>query len=204
GMGEPLDNYENLIKAIHVINSREGMGIGARKITISTCGIVPGILKLKGLGLQVELSVSLHAANDALRDELVPVNRKYPLNALTSACIEYYENTGRVITLEYILLKGKNDSGKDANQLIKIAKRIKARVNLIVYNAGVKGKYERSDAATIDFFESRLRAGRINVTRRRSRGEDISAACGQLAAGGLSEKKRVQTARKKFPEKREI
>jgi 23S rRNA (adenine2503-C2)-methyltransferase len=182
GMGEPLDNYDNLTGAIRMINHPDGAGIGARKITVSTCGIVPGILKLKEFPLQVELSVSLHAADDALRNELVPVNRKYPLKELISACREYYEKTGRVITLEYALINGRNDSAGDAEKLTRIAQKLKAKVNLIDCSPVAELACAGSGREKMDRFKERLRSGRVTVTIRKSRGGDILAACGQLAA----------------------
>ncbi len=186
GMGEPLDNYDNLVKAIRIINHPDGVGLGARKITVSTCGVVPGILKLKDIGLQVELSVSLHASSDSLRDELVPVNRKYPLRKLISACRRYYEETGRVVTLEYTLIKDKNDSAGDAEKLAVIAKDLKAKVNLIACNPIAELGRGRSDRKSINLFMERLRSRGVTVTLRKSRGTDILAACGQLAARRVS------------------
>jgi 23S rRNA (adenine2503-C2)-methyltransferase len=182
GMGEPLDNYQNLEKAIRIINHPKGIGIGARKITVSTCGIVPGILKLKDIGLQVELSVSLHAASDRLRDELVPVNKRYPLEKLMKACEEYYEDTGRVVTLEYTLIKDKNDLLKDADKLAKIAKRLKAKVNLIGCNPYSDKDSAMPSAGRVKAFKERLRSRGVTTTVRVSKGGDIMAACGQLAA----------------------
>lgn len=181
GMGEPLDNYGNVSKAIMIINDPEGISIGARRITVSTCGIVPGIEKLSGLGLQVNLSISLHAGNDKLRDQLVPVNKRYPLGTLIKACKKYLETTGRIITLEYVLIKGRNDSHKDADELAAIAKTLKAKVNLIACNAvpamGVTAP-ERKDVNA--FMQDLIKRGVI-VTLRESKGDDIFAACGQLA-----------------------
>jgi 23S rRNA (adenine2503-C2)-methyltransferase len=184
GMGEPLDNYDNLIQAIRTINDPKGLNIGARKITISTCGIIPGILKLKDLGLQVELSVSLHAADDALRNELVPVNRKYPIGELVEALREYYESTNRVITLEYTLIKDKNDSLKNADKLAKIAKTLRAKVNIITYNPFAESSCGKTDRRKMELFRDRLRSKGVTATVRSPRGQDIMAACGQLAAKG--------------------
>jgi len=191
GMGEPLDNYDNLVKAIRIINHRDGGGIGARKITVSTCGIVPAIRRLKDLGLQVELSVSLHAANNSLRDRLVPVNRRYPLGALTDACLDYSEKTGRVITLEYTLLPGENDSPRDADNLATIAKKIKAKVNLIACSACGRSGAAGKAAGQVREFRDRLTAAGAKVTIRKSKGKDILAACGQLA--GKKKKERCDT-----------
>ena len=187
GMGEPLDNYDNLEKAIRVINHPDGPGIGARKITVSTCGIVPGILKLKKIGLQVGLSVSLHAVNDRVRDGLVPVNRRYPLKKLISACKEYYGETGRVVTLEYTLIKGRNDSPADAEKLAGIAKRLKAKVNLIEYSPVPGQKRLMPGIKRLALFKESLRLKGVTVTVRKSRGGDILGACGQLA-GRYAEK----------------
>ncbi|MEA3490216.1 MAG: 23S rRNA (adenine(2503)-C(2))-methyltransferase RlmN [Candidatus Omnitrophota bacterium] len=192
GMGEPLDNYNNLVRSIRLINHPSGLAIGARKITVSTCGIVPGILKLKEIGLQIELSVSLHAANNTLRNELVPVNRRYPLEALISACKEYYETTGRVITLEYTLISGRNDSLKEAERLAKIAKELKAKINLITCNPFAERAYGAPDRKSITLFREKLRGRGATVTVRRPRGRDILAACGQLAAGFAREKENGQ------------
>ena len=166
GMGEPLDNYDK---------------VGARKITISTCGVVPKILKLKDLGIQIELSVSLHAAENRLRNELVPINRRYPLERLIDACIEYREYTGRIVTLEYTLIKGKNDLYKDAVKLAKIARFIRAKVNLISCNSFEAAQYAGSDRVSINRFKQYLEDRKVTATVRKSKGSDIMAACGQLA-----------------------
>ena len=187
GMGEPLDNYDNLARAIRVINHPDGIAIGARKITVSTCGIVPGIMRLKDLGIQVELSVSLHSASDKLRDELVPVNRKYPLARLMAACKEYYKKTGRVITLEYTLIEGVNDSFEDADRLAGFAKELKAKVNLIECSPYERPACSRVSKKKVNAFRSRLSSKGVTATIRKSRGADILAACGQLAAKFSSE-----------------
>jgi len=181
GIGEPLDNYDNLEKAIRIINHPAGINLGARKITVSTCGIVPGIKKLKEIGLQVELSVSLHAADNKLRDKLAPVNRKYPLEKLIAACEEYTLATGRIITLEYTLIKGRNDSPEDAEKLGKIARQLKAKVNLIACNPGTTDKKYYADREEVEAFGRKVRRAKVPVTVRESKGEDILAACGQLA-----------------------
>ncbi|MFH1798071.1 MAG: 23S rRNA (adenine(2503)-C(2))-methyltransferase RlmN [Candidatus Omnitrophota bacterium] len=182
GMGEPLDNYDNLEKSIRIINHADGIGLGARKITVSTCGFVPGMKKLKDIGLQVELAVSLHAGYDKLRDELVPVNRRYPLSELLSACEEYYERTRRIITFEYTLIKGKNDSLKDADRLVKIAKRINAKVNLVAVNPFPKLDCPEVTKGEMAQFARYLQRNGLPATIRKSKGQDILAACGQLAA----------------------
>lgn len=181
GMGEPLDNYENTSKAIMIMNDPEGMGIGARRITISTCGIIPGIKKLEDLELQVNLSVSLHATNNNLRDELIPINRRYPLEKLIKACEDFVDATGRMITLEYVLIKGKNDSLKDADELAKIAKKLKAKVNLVPYSTIPNLNFQSTGRRNTDIFMNRLINRGVNATLRESKGKDIQAACGQLA-----------------------
>ncbi len=181
GMGEPFDNYEHLVRAIKVINCPKGLGIGARKITVSTCGIVSGIRRFADLGLQVELSLSLHAPDDQLRAKLMPVAKKYPLKEVLQACADYTKKTGRVITLEYLLVKGINDKVAHSHSLAAIARTVKAKVNLIGYNP-VPGKpYQAPTEKEIRSFAARLASQGVNVTVRRSKGKDIQAACGQLA-----------------------
>ncbi len=181
GTGEPLDNYDNVIKGIKIINSKPGLGIGARRITISSCGIVPGIQRLSQEKLQVELSISLHAADDKTRSNLMPINKKYPLSQLLSACRDYVNDTNRQITFEYVLIKGVNSSLQSARNLSTILRGLRlAKVNLIPANPinelGVEppGKLE-----AFTFRDFLLKHG-INATLRLPRGQDIEAACGQL------------------------
>ncbi|MDP2921199.1 MAG: 23S rRNA (adenine(2503)-C(2))-methyltransferase RlmN [Candidatus Omnitrophota bacterium] len=181
GMGEPLDNYENVSKAIKIMNSKYGMGIAARRITVSTSGLVPGIEKFKGLGLQVNLSISLHAINNELRDKLMPINKKYPLDKVLKACEDYVDNGGRMLTFEYVLIKGTNDAEKDIDGLVKIAKRLKAKINLIPYSPIPGVNFQAPMEKDVKTFEDRLLKRGINVTVRESKGRDIMAACGQLA-----------------------
>lgn len=181
GMGEPLDNYENVSKVIKIMNSPEAMAVAARRITVSTSGIIPGIEKFKGLGLQVNLSISLHAVNNELRDKLMPVNKKYPLEKLINSCEDYIDNGGRMITLEYILIKDINDSQKDIDVLIRIAKTLKAKVNIIPYSPVSNLKFRAPEKKDITVFENKLMSQGVNVTVRQSKGKDIMAACGQLA-----------------------
>jgi len=181
GMGEPLDNYENVSKAIMIMNDPEGMAIGARRITISTCGIIPGMKKLQDLGLQVNLSVSLHATNNNLRDALMPINKRYPLEKLIKACEEFINAKGRMITFEYILMKDRNDSPKDADKLAVIAKKLKAKVNLVPYSAIPSLNFQSTGKRNTNMFMSRLVNKGVNATLRESKGKDIMAACGQLA-----------------------
>ncbi|MCX5693142.1 MAG: 23S rRNA (adenine(2503)-C(2))-methyltransferase RlmN [Candidatus Omnitrophica bacterium] len=181
GMGEPFDNYENVSRTIKIMNSPEAMAVAARRITVSTSGIIPGIEKFKELGLQVNLSISLHAANNELRDRLMSVNKIYPLEKLIKACEDYMNNGGRMLTLEYIVFKDINDSQKDINDLSKIAKRLKAKVNLIPYSEVCSVNFKSSLKKDVKDFEDGLLKKGINVTIRESKGKDIMAACGQLA-----------------------
>jgi len=180
GIGEPLDNYENVIKAIQILNDKFAFNIGARKITISTCGIIPAIKKLQDIGWQVELSISLHASENSLRNYLMPVNKKYPLFELINTCKEYADKSGRQVTFEYILLAGLNDSLYYANRLIDLISNFNTKVNLIVYNPGFNSSLLPSGNDQTIRFKERLVAAGIPTTIRRSKGSDISAACGQL------------------------
>ncbi|MFA5146246.1 MAG: 23S rRNA (adenine(2503)-C(2))-methyltransferase RlmN [Candidatus Omnitrophota bacterium] len=180
GIGEPLDNYANLMKAVRVLNDKDAFGIGARKITISTCGMIPKIKKLEEEGIQVELSVSLHSADDRVRSGLVPINTKYPLAELIDTCREYTAVTGRIVTFEYVLLKGINSSEDDALKLVSLLKGLNCKVNTIAYNQ-IKAKgFEPPSAREIKLFIETLKAGSVQVTHRKSKGEDIDAGCGQL------------------------
>jgi len=181
GMGEPMDNYANVMNAIRVINSAAGLNIGARRITISTCGIIPGIERLSGEGMQLELSVSLHAATDELRSKLMPINKKYPLKELIKTCKEYSLKTRRQVTFEYILIKGVNSSLKDAEDLAKLLRDFKlSKINLIPSNHIPELNLKPADDNEAGSFKGHLIKQRVNVTLRKERGEDISAACGQL------------------------
>jgi 23S rRNA (adenine2503-C2)-methyltransferase len=180
GTGEPLDNYDNVLKAVRIINAKEGFSIGARRITISTCGIIPGIEKLMQEGLQIELSVSLHSADDKTRSQLMPVNKTYPLQELISACRQYAEKTKRQVTFEYVMIKDLNSRLPDAFKLCTILKGFDCKVNLIPFNALKKGSLVPPNKMDILIFRDRLLKSGIKVTLRKSRGEDIEAACGQL------------------------
>ncbi|MFO7937991.1 MAG: 23S rRNA (adenine(2503)-C(2))-methyltransferase RlmN [Kiritimatiellia bacterium] len=180
GMGEPFDNYDNVMRALRILNDQRGINIGARHITISTCGVVPGIRRLAAEGVQFELSVSLHAPNDNLRSRIMPVNRKWPISELLHACNNYTQTTGRVITYEYILIKDFNDAPENAEALIKLLKKSHCKVNLIPLSPvdGFKGK-RPEHARCLQFLDALHKAG-MNVTMRKSRGRDVNAACGQL------------------------
>ncbi len=187
GMGEPLDNFESVAKAIRIMNAAEGMGIAARRITISTCGIVPGIERLAKLDLQVNLSLSLHAVTDRLRDRLMPVNRKYPLEEIVRACEAYLESGGRMMTLEYILIRDVNDTRNDAEGLAAIARRLRAKVNVIAFSPVPGLAFAPPEAGVLKEFVRWLEERKVHVTERRSKGADIAAACGQLAGRTKSE-----------------
>lgn len=180
GIGEPMDNYDNVLRAIRVFNDKDAFNIGARKITISTCGIIPGIKRLEKENLQVELSVSLHSAVDSVRSKIVPINRRFPIGDLMEACREYTARTGRVITFEYVLIQGVNSSREDALELVRLLKGMKCKVNTISYNQIKARGYEQPSKREAADFVTVLKGGGINVTHRKSLGEDIDAGCGQL------------------------
>ncbi len=180
GMGEPLANYANVLKAVRILNDPEGLRIGARKITISTVGLVPMIERLAREGLQVELSISLHAPNDPLRGELMPVNRKYPLKELIAAAKAYAETTKRLITFEYILIDEVNDGLPQAKELVQLLKGMRAKVNLIPCHPTSGTSWVAPPRARMVAFERFLRGDGVPCTLRRSRGLDIDGACGQL------------------------
>lgn len=181
GMGEPLDNYENVSKAITIMSDPKALDIAARRITVSTCGIIPGIEKFKQLKLHVNLSISLHAAHNKLRDELMPVNKKYPLEELIRACEDFIKTGARMITLEYVVIRDKNDSPEDVDGLVAIAKRLRAKVNLIPYSHICHFNLKPPTVNDVNIFMNRLKERGVNVTLRESKGKDIQAACGQLA-----------------------
>lgn len=180
GIGEPFDNYDNLVDFIKIINDPKGLAIGARHITVSTCGVVPKILEFSKLDLQVNLAISLHAPNNEIRNSLMPINKVYPLEVLMPALREYIEKTNRRITFEYILLDGINDTNSCAEELSCLVKEMNCYINLIPYNATNNLKFMRSKTVQIMRFYDILKKNRINVTIRREFGSKISAACGQL------------------------
>jgi len=180
GMGEPLANYANLLKALRILNAPWGGGIGARKMTISTSGLAPQIRKLADEPEQFRLAVSLHGATDEVRSRIMPVNRKFPLKKL-SAALEYYRSKKeRMITFEYILIAGVNDSLDQVKPLAALARRLHAKVNLIPYNTVDGLFWERPEDATCDAFLAALQKQKVTATLRREKGHDIDAACGQL------------------------
>ena len=180
GVGEPLANYAAVVKAARIINAPWGLGIGARRITISTIGLPKQIRRLAGEELQINLALSLHAPDDDLRHELIPWAEAVPITELIDACRYYFEQTGREVTLEYVLLAGVNDRPRHAARLATIAKRLRANVNLLRYNPVPDLPYERPSAASAHDFQERLRQRGINAHIRTSRGADAGAACGQL------------------------
>jgi 23S rRNA (adenine2503-C2)-methyltransferase len=180
GIGEPLDNLDNLLIALDIINLPEGLNIGARRITVSTCGIVPAMRKLADNGKQFELSISLHASDDELRQKLVPINKKYPIAELVSAARYYLEKVKRPVTFEYVLLKDFNDDARSAKKLATLAKEAGAKVNLIPFNVMDGYDYAPPSPAAIDEFQRILHKSGITAIIRTPRGQDITAACGQL------------------------
>jgi len=180
GMGEPLANYDNLMKALKILNAPWGGRIGARKITISTSGLAPQIRKLGDEPLQLRLAISLHGATDAVRNKIMPVNRKYPLSELVDACEYYQQRKERMITFEYILIAGVNDDLEQVSPLARLAQRLNAKVNLIPYNQVESLPWERPAEEVQEAFLATLQKQRVSATLRREKGHDIDAACGQL------------------------
>jgi len=180
GMGEPMANYDSLLAALRSLNAPWGGGIGARKITISTSGVVPRIRQLASEPEQFQLAISLHGATDEVRGRIMPINRKYPLAELTAACGEYVSRRGRMITLEYILIAGVNDDIGQTAPLAALARRLNAKVNLIPYNAVEGLEWSRPPVDRCRAFASAVEAAGITATLRLEKGHDIDAACGQL------------------------
>ena len=180
GIGEPFDNYDNICNFIRIINHPKGLNIGARHITISTCGLVPKILEFSEFPYQVNLAISLHAPNDKIRGEIMPIAKAYPLKDLINAIKIYLEKTNRRVTFEYIMLARVNDSKENALELVHLLKGINCYVNLIPYNETEALQYKRSNPLTIAKFYDILKKNNITVTIRREFGGTISAACGQL------------------------
>ena len=187
GMGEPLDNWTNVEKAIRIMNAPEGMAIAARRVTVSTAGFVDAFARLAALDLQINVSLSLHAVTDRLRDRLMPINRRFPLEAVVKAAEEYIRSGGRLITLEYCVIAGLNDSLDDADGLAAIARRLRAKVNLIAYSPVEGQEFKTPSDAEISRFKRWLEERKVGTTLRLSKGSDIAAACGQLA-GRFKEK----------------
>lgn len=181
GMGEPLLNFDNVLCAMDLMMDDLAYGLSKRRVTLSTSGMIPEMERLRELS-PVSLAVSLHAPNDELRNELVPINKKYPLAELMALCKTYFKDeVRRVVTFEYVMLKGVNDQPEHAMQLIHLLRDVPSKVNLIPFNPFPLTQYERSSQATIDAFRDKLMSKGINTITRKTRGDDIDAACGQLA-----------------------
>lgn len=180
GIGEPLDNYENVIKFLHNVNHPDGLNIGYRHISLSTCGLVDKIMELAKENLPITLSVSLHAPNNEIRDKIMPVNKKYRVEELIKACREYVKITNRRISFEYSLIAGVNDSEENAYELAKLLKGMLCHINLIPVNHVEEREYYKGDALSIRNFQEKLISLGMNATVRRELGSDISASCGQL------------------------
>ena len=182
GIGEPFDNYDNIISFIKIINDPFGLAIGARHITVSTCGLIPKIKEFSSLDLQVNLAISLHAPNNDLRSKIMPVNKAYPLEDLIKALKGYINKTNRRVTIEYVMLKEVNDSVENALELAHLLKGMNVYVNLIPYNETSHIEFKKSDKSQILKFYDTLKKNKINVTIRKEFGKQIDAACGQLRA----------------------
>ncbi len=192
GMGEPLLNFDNTVSALRLMLDDHAYGLSRRRVTVSTSGIVPAMDRLRE-ECPVALAVSLHAPNDKLRDELVPINRKYPLKELLAACRRYLERAPRdFITFEYVMLEGVNDSVQHARELVDLVREVPCKFNLIPFNPFPQTRYRRSHPETIQRFRDVLMQADIVTTTRRTRGDDIAAACGQLAGQVMDRTKRTQ------------
>lgn len=187
GMGEPLDNYDNLLKFLRLISDGDGLNISQRNLTVSTCGLVPKMRLLADEKLQITLALSLHAVTDERRREIMPVANCYSIAELMEACAYYFEQTGRRITFEYSLINGVNDSEEEASALAGLAAPLHAHVNLIPVNPVKERNYQASGRASVENFKNRLEKRQINVTIRREMGRDIDGACGQLRRKKLKE-----------------
>lgn len=180
GTGEPLDNFDNLVRFIKMLTDENGLNISQRNITVSSCGLVPEIKRLADLDLTITFALSLHAPNDADRRELMPIANRYSIEEVLDACRYYFDKTGRRITFEYSLVKGQNDSPEKARELAALIKGMNCHVNLIPVNPIKERSFERADNTSIENFRKVLESRQITVTVRRSMGRDIDAACGQL------------------------
>lgn len=190
GSGEPMDNYDNLVRFIRLLSDENGLNISQRNITVSTCGIVPGIRRLAEENLSVTLALSLHAPNDEVRKTLMPIANKYSLSEILPACSEYFEKTGRRLTFEYSLVRGVNDNLEEAKKLAALIKDMHGHVNLIPVNPIKERDYRQSDREAIENFRAYLERQGINVTVRREMGRDIGGACGQLRKSYLKKEEK--------------
>jgi 23S rRNA (adenine2503-C2)-methyltransferase len=195
GMGEPMLNLDHVIPALRLMLDDNAYGLSRRRVTVSTSGVIPGMDRL-GDECPVALAVSLHAPNDALRDELVPINRKYPLRELVAACNRYLEKAPRdFVTFEYVMLDGVNDTDEHARELAALAGRVSCKFNLIPFNPFPQSEFRRSPPERIRRFAEILQRKDITVTTRKTRGDAIDAACGQLAGAVTDRTRRAQTVR---------
>ncbi len=188
GTGEPLDNYDNLLRFIRMLSDEKGLHISQRNITVSTCGVVPRMYDLAEEDLQITLAISLHASNQKKREQLMPIARKYSLDELMKACRNYFEKTGRRLTFEYSLVGGENDSQEDAEELAHLIKGLNCHINLIPVNPIKERSFVQSDKKVIANFQNKLEKYQINVTIRREMGRDIDGACGQLRKSYIDKK----------------
>lgn len=180
GIGEPLDNFDAVMDFLEILSSPEGLNLSLRHVSLSTCGLVDGIYRLMEKKLQLTLSISLHAPNDTIRSQTMPINQRYPMDELLDACREYFRQTGRRISFEYALIEGVNDSPECAQQLSSKLKGMAAHVNLIPVNPVKERNYQKSSKERVEKFQKTLERYHINATVRRELGSDINAACGQL------------------------
>lgn len=191
GIGEPLDNFDNVIKFLKLVNHEEGLNIGYRHISLSTCGIVPGIARLAKVDLPITLSISLHAANDLRRSEIMPINNKWSIGELLDACVSYYKVTGRRISFEYTLISGKNDSEADAKELASVLTKAfrgtgaPIHVNLIRVNEVKETGFKKGTRESVNAFAETLEKMGVVATVRRRLGTDVNAACGQLRRSNI-------------------
>ncbi len=185
GIGEPFDNYDNLMRFLKNANDHRGLEIGARHITVSTCGIVPKIIEYADEMLQINLAVSLHAPNNEIRSQLMPINKKYPIEDVVKAMKYYINKTNRRITIEYIMIRDLNDQEQHALELAKLLRGMNVYVNLIPYNEVIEAPFKRSRKEDMDKFFQTLIKQKINATLRKEQGHDINAACGQLRSQNL-------------------
>ena len=189
GIGEPMDNYDNIIKFLHNVNHEKGLNIGYRHITLSSCGVVPGLRKLADEELPITLTISLHAPNNDIRNEIMPVNHRWDINELMDVCKYYVSKTGRRISFEYSLIHGVNDSAENARELAGLVRPLHGHVNLIPVNKVEERDYRKGSAEDIRMFRDLLEDLGINATVRRELGSDINASCGQLRKKVIDEDK---------------
>ena len=195
GIGEPLDNFDNVIKFLKLVNDENGLNIGYRHISLSTCGVVPGIYKLAEVDIPITLSISLHASNDEKRSEIMPVNKKWKISELLCACVDYYKVTGRRISFEYTLISGKNDGVREAEELAELLKNAfkgtgaPIHVNLIRVNEVKETGFKKGSAESVNAFAAALESRGVVATVRRRLGADVNAACGQLRRGKVENNK---------------